>query len=143
MRWHRKGLMPGPGDDWRLTKNKIAWARHSLCLKWWVVLRAGVNQYPSHLTKRSLEGWKRWPSSSLGATEGGGPLAWSRPMDEFSLGDREGDAYVPALCGDCIEESLQFADVASVGRGGHGDQKVVDVGDHESLGNRHMQGRNI
>jgi len=64
-------------------------------------------------------------------------------MNEFSLWDREGDAHVPAPCGDCNEELLQFADVASVGRGGHGDRKVVDIGDHESFGNRHMQGRNI
>jgi len=68
-RWHRKGLTPAPGEDRRLTKEEIAWARDSLCLKWWVVLRAGVNQYPSHLT--TLEGWKRWPSSSMGAIEGG------------------------------------------------------------------------
>ena len=69
MRWHRKGLTPAPGEDTRLTKTKIACARDILCLKWWVVLRAGVNQYPSHLT--TLEGWKRWPSSSMGAIEGG------------------------------------------------------------------------
>ena len=33
MRWHRKGLTPAPGEDKRLTKEKIAWARESLCLK--------------------------------------------------------------------------------------------------------------
>jgi len=69
MLWHRKGLPPAPGEDGCLTKEKIAWARDSLCLKWWEVLRAGVNQYPSDLT--TLEGWRRWPSSSMGATEGG------------------------------------------------------------------------
>jgi len=42
--------MPAPGEDRRLTKEKTAWARESLCLKWWVKMRAGVNQYPSHLT---------------------------------------------------------------------------------------------
>jgi len=47
----------------------MVWAKDSLCLKWWVVLRAGEKQYPSHLT--TLEGWKRWPSSSMGAIEGG------------------------------------------------------------------------
>jgi len=42
MRWHRKGLMPGPGEeDRRLTMEKLAWARESLFLKWWVVVRAG------------------------------------------------------------------------------------------------------
>jgi len=69
MWWHRKGLTPAPGEDRRLTKEKIAWAKDSLCLKWGVVLRAGVNPYPSHLT--TLEGWKRWPSSSMEAIEGG------------------------------------------------------------------------
>ena len=69
MRWHRKGLTPAPGEDSCLTKEKIAWTKDSLCLKWWVVLRAGVNQYPSYL--RTLEGWKRWASSSMGAIVGG------------------------------------------------------------------------
>ena len=69
MRWHRKGLMPAPEEDRRLTKEKIACGKDSRCLKWWVALRAGVNQYPSHLT--TLEGWKRWPSSSMGAIQGG------------------------------------------------------------------------
>jgi len=32
-------------------------------------LKEGVNQYPSHLT--TWEGRKRWPSSSIGAFEGG------------------------------------------------------------------------
>jgi len=68
MRWHKKGLTPAPEEDRRLTKENIPWARDSLCLKWWVVLRAGVNQYPSHLT--TLEGWKRCPSRSMGAIEG-------------------------------------------------------------------------
>jgi len=67
MRWHRDGLTPAPGEDRRLTTEKIAWAKDSLCLNWWVVLTAGVNQYPSHLT--TLEGWKRWPSSSMRAIE--------------------------------------------------------------------------
>jgi len=31
--WHRKGLTPAPGEDRRLTKEKIAWARDNLCLK--------------------------------------------------------------------------------------------------------------
>jgi len=69
MRWQKKGLTPAPGEDRRLTKEKMAWAKDSLCLKWWEVLGAGVNQYPSHLT--TLEGWKRWPSCSRGAIEGG------------------------------------------------------------------------
>jgi len=51
-------------------------------------------------------------------------------MDEFSFRDPEGHAYVSAPCGDFVEESLRFADVASVGRGGSCDQEVVDLGDH-------------
>jgi len=70
MRWHRKGLTPAPGEERHLTKEKIAWARESLCLWWWAVLRVGVNQYPSYLT--TWEGRKRWFSSSIGACEGGG-----------------------------------------------------------------------
>jgi len=50
-------------------KIKLAWARESLCLQWCVVVRAGENQYPGHLTK--LEGWKRCPSSAMGAVDGG------------------------------------------------------------------------
>jgi len=55
--------MPPPEEERRLTKEKIAWANESLCLKWWTVLKAGVNQYPSPLT--TWEGWKWWPSSSM------------------------------------------------------------------------------
>jgi len=33
MRWHSKGHMPTPGEERRLRKEKIAWARDSLCLK--------------------------------------------------------------------------------------------------------------
>jgi len=69
IRWQRKGLMPAPGEERRLTNEKMAWARESLCLKWWVEVRAGVNQYPSHLTM--WDGWKNSPSSSIGAVEGG------------------------------------------------------------------------
>jgi len=69
MQWHSKRLTPAPGEDRRLTKEKMAWAKDRLCLKWWVEVRAGVNQYPSHLM--TLEGWKRRPSSSIGAVEGG------------------------------------------------------------------------
>jgi len=57
MQWWRKGLTPAPGKDRPLTNQKIAWARVSLCLKWWVVVGVGVNPYPSYL--KSLEGWKR------------------------------------------------------------------------------------
>jgi len=60
-------------------------------------------------------------------------------MDELSLWDREGHAYVPAPCGDCIEESLQSADVASVGGGGYGDREIVDVRNHKSFGDRHVR----
>jgi len=59
-------------------------------------------------------------------------------VDELGFWDREGHAYVPAHCGDCIEKSLQFADVASVGRGGHGDREIVDVRAHKSFGDPHV-----
>ena len=68
MRWHRKGRTLAPGGERCLTKEKIAWARDSRCLKWCVDVRAGVNQYPSHPT--TPEGWKRLSSSSIGAVEG-------------------------------------------------------------------------
>ena len=68
MRWHRKGRTPAPGEERCLTKQKMAWARDSLCLKWCVGERAGVNQYPSHLT--TPEGWKSWPASSMEAVTG-------------------------------------------------------------------------
>jgi len=44
MPWHRKGRMPAPAEKRRLTKENLAWARDSLCLKWCVGERAGVNQ---------------------------------------------------------------------------------------------------
>jgi len=31
--WQRKGLTPAPGEERHFTKEKIAWARDSLCLK--------------------------------------------------------------------------------------------------------------
>jgi len=69
MQWHRKGLTATPGKERRLTKEKIAWVRESLCQKWWVMVRTGVNTDPNHLT--TLEEWKRGPSSSMGAVEKG------------------------------------------------------------------------
>ena len=33
-RWQRKGLTPALGEERRLTKEKIAWAKDSLCLTW-------------------------------------------------------------------------------------------------------------
>jgi len=44
MRWQRKGRTPAPGEGRCLTKEKIVWARDSLCVKWWVGKMAGVNQ---------------------------------------------------------------------------------------------------
>jgi len=43
-RCHRNGGTPAPGEERRLTKEKMAWARDSLCMKWWVEERTGVNQ---------------------------------------------------------------------------------------------------
>jgi len=43
IQWQRKGLMPAPGENRRLTREKIPWARDSLCLRWWVEVRVGVN----------------------------------------------------------------------------------------------------
>jgi len=57
-------------------------------------------------------------------------------VDELSLWNRAGHAYDTAPCGDCIEESLQFADVASVGRRGYSDREIVNVRDHKSFGDR-------
>ena len=34
MRWHRKGRTLALGEDRRLRKEKIAWARDGQCLKW-------------------------------------------------------------------------------------------------------------
>jgi len=104
MRWHRKGLTPALGEDKRLTKAKIAWAKDSRCLKWWVVLRAGVNQYPSQLT--TVDGWKRWPSKSMGAIEWGDLWLGVRQWMSSVVGYREGDAYVSVLRADRVEESL-------------------------------------
>jgi len=96
MRWHRKGRTPAPGEERGLMKEKMAWARYSLCLKWCVEVRAGVNQYPSHLM--TLERWKRWPFSSIEAVERG--VLWLGVGQWISCGfwDREGHAYVPAFC---------------------------------------------
>jgi len=64
-------------------------------------------------------------------------------MDELSFWDQEGHAYVPPPCGDCIEETLQPADVAPVGRRGYCDREVVDLRNHEPFRDRHVKGRNI
>jgi len=50
MPWEKKGLTPAPRQHRRLTKEKKAWAGESLWLKWWVVVSASVNQYPSQVT---------------------------------------------------------------------------------------------
>ena len=78
---HKKGMTPAPGEEMRLMKERTAWARESLCLKWWVVVLAGVNQYPSHLT--TWEGWKGCPSSSMKAVEWG--LLWLGVRQLMSL----------------------------------------------------------
>ena len=46
MQWHKQGLTAAPGENRRLTKEDFAWAKDSLCLKWWVVLRAGGEPVP-------------------------------------------------------------------------------------------------
>jgi len=57
------------------------------------------------------------PSDDLGGSEevvfqlyqgtrGVCPLAWGQPVDEFSFGDREGHANVPAFCSYGGEETL-------------------------------------
>jgi len=69
IRWPKKGLTAPPGENRGFTKEKTAWVRDSLCLKWWGVVRAGVNQYPSDLP--TVVGWKSCSSRSIGAVEGG------------------------------------------------------------------------
>jgi len=68
IRWQRKGLTPVAEEVRSLMKEKMPWASDSLCLKWWVVVRDGVNQYPSHLT--TLEGLKRWLPAHQGPVWG-------------------------------------------------------------------------
>jgi len=104
MRWHSKGFTPAPGEERRLTKEKTAWARESLCLKWCVGEMEGVNQRPSHLT--TSEGGKRWPSSSMGAVDQGVLWLGGSPVNEFCFGDRERDTYVSAPCGYGVEQAL-------------------------------------
>jgi len=56
-----------------------------------------------------------------GGRRGQGPLARSSPVDEFCFGDREGDTYVSASCGDGGEKSLEPPYVSPMRGGGHGD----------------------
>jgi len=102
-RWHRKGQTPAPGEERRLTKEKIAGARDSLCLKWCVKVRAGVNQYPSHLT--TPEVWKGWPSSSIGAAEGGVRSLGVRQWISSVLGT-EKDSPMSRPLADMVENTL-------------------------------------
>ena len=44
MRWLRKGLTPAPGEDSLLTKEKLAWARETLCEKWCWEFSAGESK---------------------------------------------------------------------------------------------------
>src|ERR1700712_3649632 len=69
MRWLRKGRTPAPGDESLLAKENAALARDRRWWKWWLILREGENQYPSHLT--TCLGRKSWPSRAMGAWEGG------------------------------------------------------------------------
>ena len=55
-------------------------------------------------------------------------------MDKLSFGDREGHTQVPARRSYGGEQSLQAADVASIGGGGNGDREVVNVRDHKASG---------
>ena len=49
--WHRYGAKPAPGGLRRLMRAKAPWARASRREKWAEESRAGVNQYPSHLSE--------------------------------------------------------------------------------------------
>jgi len=49
--WHRYGARPAPGGLRRLMRVKAPWARASRREKWVKESRAGVNQYPSHLSE--------------------------------------------------------------------------------------------
>jgi len=70
-------------------------------------------------------------------------LAWGSPVNEFCLGDRERDPYVSAFCGYGGEEVLQAAYVSPIGRGGHRDGKVIDIGAHKAFGYRHVKGGDV
>jgi len=65
----QKGCNTRPGEDRRFTKEKTACAGESRCLKWLLVVRARVTQYPSHLTR--LTEWKSCFSSWMRVVEGG------------------------------------------------------------------------
>jgi len=64
-------------------------------------------------------------------------------VNEFCFGDRERDTYVPAPRGYGGEEILQAAYVSPIGRGGHRDREVVDVGDHKAFRYRPVKGGDI
>jgi len=98
-------------------KEKIAWAKDSLCMKWSAEVRVGLNQYPSHLT--APEGWKWCPCCSIRAVDGGS-LARGAAVDQFfGFRDREGDVSVKAFCCYDGEEFLSPAYVASMEGGDH------------------------
>jgi len=68
-------------------QEKTAWARESLCLEWWAVLKEGVNQNPSPLT--TWEGRKRWFPSSIGSCEGGVLWLEGRQWTSSALGTEQ------------------------------------------------------
>lgn len=96
MRCLRNSLTPASGEDRCLTKEKAAWASQSVCLKWWVELKAGVSQSLSQLKTR--EEWKSQAMSLMAVIvrEDCG-LRVRQCMS--SVGDRERHTLVPAPLG--------------------------------------------
>jgi len=107
-------VTPTPRENRRLTKKKPAWARESLYPKCWPEVRAGVNQYSSHLT--TLEGWKRWPSSSIGADEGWVLQLGVRPCTSSVLGTAKYTPMSPHLV-DRVEKGLCSRRMLPLGEG--------------------------
>lgn len=68
-RWQRQEGWLIPGGESLLIATKAAWGLASYFVKWEVVEREGLNQYPSHLS--SVLGQRRALSRLIGVLDGG------------------------------------------------------------------------
>jgi len=64
-------------------------------------------------------------------------------VDQLGLGHGKGDVDWGGLSLECREGHLKEADVSPVGRRGHCDGKVIDVGDNERPGDYQGEGGSI
>ena len=74
---------------------------------------------------------------------GGGAFLGSAPVDELSLGDREGKAFWDRNAAEGAVVTLKELNVPPVGGGRHCDHEIINVGENQSPGDGGVERRNI